>query len=355
MPTVVTQDDFGTTSNGQKVTRYTLKNAHGMTVKILDLGGIITSIIVPDKHGKFEDITTGYDTLAEYEVNPPYFGAVIGRIANRIHGAKFTLDDVEYQLALNSDPNHIHGGLIGFDKRVWQCSVDSDERLVLTLVSPDGDEGFPGTLTVMVIYELTHDNELMISYSATVSDKPTIINLTNHAYFNLAGHGAGNISNHKIMISADTYLPKNDDGVPTGEILPVDGTPFDLRSSVPLVERIPQVFGAPGVNGFDHNFCLSSPATVAVATMRHAARLFERETGRILDVFTDQPGLQLYTGNHLDGLQGKDGASYTQHSCLALETQNYPDAIHHENFPSCVLHPNETYKHRCTYKFTVHA
>jgi len=358
MPTVITQDDFGTTSGGQNVSRFTMKNSHGMTVQILDLGGIITSIVVPDKHGKFEDITTGFDTLTEYESNPPYFGAIIGRIANRIHGAKFTLDGVEYQLAQNSGPNHIHGGLIGFDKKVWESSVNNEnESVVLNLVSPDGDEGYPGTLSLSVVYQLSEDNELSINYTATVADKPTIINITNHAYFNLAGHAAGSVVDHKLMINAQTYLPKNEDGVPTGEIAPVEGTLFDLRSSVALSERISQVFGAPDVHGYDHNFCLSSPTCTGavVAMTRHAARLFDRSSGRIMDVFTDQPGIQLYTGNHLDGLKGKQSAVYNQHSCLALETQNYPDAVHHENFPSCVLRPGETYQHKCIYKFTVHA
>jgi aldose 1-epimerase len=351
MPTSVTRDYFGTTSSGQKVTRYVLKNSSGVVVKILDFGGIITSIEVPDKNGKFDDITTGFDTLKEYESNPAHFGGIIGRIANRISEAHFSLDGVQYQLALNSEPNHIHGGLIGFDKRVWQSEVDSSNRLLLKLVSDDMDEGYPGQLTVDVIYQLNDDNSLNISYSATVADKPTIVNLTNHAYFNLAGHDGANVYDHEVTIYADSYLPKSDRGIPTGEISPVAGTVFDLRSAKLLQDCIHQVHGAPGVDGFDHNFCLtlSSPQNQE----QLAARVIHRPTGRILDVYTDQPGIQLYTGNHLDGLQGKGGVSYKQHSSLALETQNYPDAINHTNFPSCVLRPGETYIHKCTYKFTV--
>lgn len=291
MPAVITRDEFGSTSSGQNVSRYTLKNSNGVTIKIIDYGGIITSIEVPDKTGKFDDVTPGFDTLAEYEKNPACFGQIVGRVANRIHGGKFTLDGTEYQLTLNEEPNHLHGGFVNFGKTVWNAAVD-DGTLVLTLVSSDGDEGYPGTLRVTVVYELTDDNELVVQFSAAVDDKPTIVNLTSHAYFNLAGHSAGDILDHRIMVCADAYLRKTDAGIPTGEVCPVEGTAFDLRSSVSLGECIQQADVAPDVaNGYDHTFCLLPVATGAAATVagaaagvRHAARLFHRASGRIMDV-----------------------------------------------------------------------
>lgn len=344
MAAKIESERFGETADGNLVTKYQLKNSFGTSVDIIDFGGIVTSINTPDRNGHTDDITTGFDRLSEYEKNPAYFGALIGRIANRIYQGKFCIDGKGYSVAVNRDPNHLHGGLVGFDKKIWRAEV-SEGRLKLSYVSPDGEEGYPGSLSVTVVYELTADNELFIDYHAT-TDRTTIVNLTNHAYFNLAGHKSANIYDHIVAINADEYLPKTEAGVPTGEIAKVDGTLFDLRQPVLLKDRLLQVQGPPP--GFDHNFCLKKDET----GRSFAARVKHPESGRVLEVFTDQPGIQFYTGNFLDGLPGKNGASYKQHSSFALETQNYPDAINHPNFPNSVLKPGEVYRHRTWYKFS---
>lgn len=345
MASVIGMTEFGKTTDGKTVTKYQLKNSAGTTVEIIDFGGIITSLKTADRNGHFEDITTGFDTLAEYEKNPAYFGALVGRVANRIYRGKFTVDGKEFTVALNRDPNHLHGGNIGFDKKIWKTEVDGS-RLKMSYISQDGEEGYPGTLSVNVVYELTAGNELFIDYTAT-TDKPTIVNLTNHAYFNLSGHKSETVYDHVVNINADHYLPKTKNGVPTGEIAKVDGTLFDLRKAVALKDRLPQISGPPP--GYDHNFCLGKSETGRTL----AARVEHGTSGRVLEVLTDQPGIQFYTGNFLNGIPGKNGAIYGQHSAFALETQNFPDAINHVNFPSCVLRPGEVYRHQTWYRFSV--
>lgn len=337
-------DTFGTTSDGQKVDRYSFTNSNNIEVQIISFGGIITSIKVPDKTGKREDIVTGFDNIKDYEINPAYFGAIIGRVANRIHKGKFTLDGEDYSLAINNGPNCLHGGIKGFDKKVWDAAIEGD-LLKLSLTSPDGEENFPGTVKCTVTYELNNDNELVIDYSAT-TDKTTLINLTNHAYFNLAGHKEANVYDHTITLNAEKFTPKNEDGIPTGEIAGVNGTVFDLRSPTLMGQHINNI---PGDIGYDHNFCITSDNK----EKKFAAKVEHEASGRVLETYTNQQGVQLYTGNYLNDIKGKDGACYGKHGAFCLETQVYPDAIHHTNFPSCVLKPGETYRHTTWYKFSV--
>jgi len=344
MPVTVERDVFGTTASGHQVHRFTFKNQQNVSVQILDYGGIITSVSVPDRTGKVADITTGFSTLAEYEANPAYFGALIGRYANRINAGKFMLDDQKYFLATNNGPNHLHGGKLGFDKKLWTSHVDGT-KLKLSYRSADKEEGYPGTLGVEVTYELTEDNDLHIGFTAMAEDRPTIVNLTNHAYFNLAGHKSKSIADHLLTVNADMYLEKDVNDCPNGNLLSVEGTLFDLRIPTLLGDRVDMIDGTRP--GYDHNFCLKS----AGDDNDIAARLEHPASGRCLEVYTDQPGLQVYTGNWLGGIAGKHGAVYDNHAAIALEAQNYPDAINHANFPSCILRPGETYRHNTTYKF----
>ncbi|XP_013379096.1 aldose 1-epimerase [Lingula anatina] len=343
--TTIEKGAYGKTKDGKIVDRYTLKNQNGMTVEIITFGGIITKIIAPDKDGKLDDVCLGFDNMEGYEAKHPYFGALVGRVANRIAGGKFTLDGKTYELAVNNGPNHLHGGLKGFDKAVWTTNVEGT-KLHLTHTSPDGDEGYPGEMTVHVTYELTSENELILDYSAT-STKATPINLTNHAYFNLAGQGTANVYDHYVTINAETFTPKDENSIPTGEIASVEGTVFDLRKPVRIGDRINNV---PGDKGYDHNFCVGEKRE-----RKHIAKVEHRASGRVMDVYTEQPGVQLYTGNYLAGISGKGGAIYGQHSALCLETQNYPDAVNKPNFPNAILKPGETYRHTTSYKFSTQA
>lgn len=332
--------------DGKDVFLFTLTNAKGQQVQISNYGGTVTHWIVPDKNGNKNSIVLGYDSLSGYLAHPPYFGATIGRYGNRIGDAKFTLDGKTYKLAANNGKNSLHGGLKGFDKQVWDASVENDSVPSLTLkyLSKDGEEGFPGNLSVTVQYTLTDDDELKLEYTAT-TDKATPINLTNHSYFNLTGDADNTILDEKLQINADNYTPVDTSLITTGEIKPVKGTPFDFTTPTKIGARIDQVKG-----GYDHNFVLNSKG----GTMAEAAILQDSISGRKLEVFTDQPGLQFYTGNFLDGtLKNYDGKPIQQHAALCMETQHFPDSPNKPQFPSCILKPGETYHTVTMYKLSV--
>lgn len=343
---------FGTTTDGQKVDLYTLTNANGLVAKITNYGGIITQLWVPDRDGKLGDIVLGFDDLKDYEKLSPYFGALIGRYGNRIGKGKFTLDGKEYNLAINNGENHLHGGLKGFDKVVWDAEpvkVANGVALKLHYLSKDMEEGYPGNLNVTVTYTLTDKNELKIHYDAT-TDKPTVCNLTNHSYFNLAGQGNGDILDTKLMINADYYTPVDEGLIPTGEIAPVKGTPFDFNKPTAIGARINKdniqlKYGL----GYDHNWVLNKKDS----KMSLAARAFSPKSGRVMKVFTNEPGVQFYCGNFLDGsFSGKNGKVYKHRYAFCLETQHFPDSPNQPNFPSVVLRPGETYSTTTVYQFT---
>lgn len=331
----VTKKVFGTGPDGEEVYLYTLRNNHDVEVSITNYGGAITSILVPDRNGVFGDVVLGYDTLDDYMKNPRYLGAVIGRFANRIAGGKFWLNKVEYQLAQNNGSNHLHGGTKGFDKRAWNATeLLSDLRL--EYLSPDGEENYPGNLHVVINYSLKDENELRLGYLA-FAEKDTIVNLTNHSYFNLAGQGT--ILDHELTLQADSFTPVSDELIPTGEIRAVDGTRMDFRT--------PRVISE---GGYDHNFVLND---WQLGSVRPVAQLREPKSGRVMEVFTTQPGIQFYSGNFLDGsLVGKGGVRYQKYAGLCLETQHFPDSPNHRNFPSTVLRAGALYKQTTIYKFT---
>jgi aldose 1-epimerase len=339
---------FGKTADGTAVDQYVLRNGRGLTAKIITYGGIITELDVPDRNGKAGDVVLGFDNLDGYLKGHPYFGAIVGRVANRIAKGKFTLDGKDYTLAVNNGPNHLHGGKVGFDKRVWTAegiNKAEDVGVQLTYRSPDGEEGYPGNLTVTVIYRLTPQNELRIEYTAT-TDKATPINLSNHTYFNLAGPGSGNVLGHEIMIAADRYTPTDDTLIPTGAIKEVKGTPYDFTSYHAIGSRFDQLKGEP--RGYDVNYVLRGDSK----GLHLAALAYEPKTGRVLQVDTTEPGVQFYTGNFLDGSIKGRGGVYQQHQGFCLETQHFPDAIHHPNFPSAVLRPGQTYTQTTVWRFT---
>ena len=346
-----TSASFGKTTDGTEVQFFTLTNANGVKASITNFGGILTSLMVPDKDGKLGDVILGFDNVGGYQSpeflkSGPYFGALIGRYGNRIKDGKFTLDGKAYTLAKNNGANTLHGGKVGFDKVVWQAESGTSaegQSLKLTYLSKDGEEGYPGNLNVTVVYTLTADNALKIDYTAT-TDKVTVVNLTNHAYFNL-NHGAGkDILGHEVTLPADRYNVVDAGLIPTGELRPVKGTPFDFTTPHAIGERIAQVPG-----GYDHNWILNTP------TGQHAAAtVYEPATGRTMEVTTDQPGIQFYTGNFLDGtLTGKGGTVYGKNAGFCLETQHFPDSPNQPKFPSTVLKPGETFHSVSTYKFGV--
>jgi len=342
---------------GQLVELFTLTNTHGIEVKFTNYGGIITSIRAPDRAGHFADIVLGYDNLAGYLASSPYFGAVVGRYANRIARGHFTLDGATYTLAVNNGPNSLHGGLRGFDKVVWSARPFQDREgqgVTLDYLSRDGEEGYPGNLRVAVTYTLTPDDRLIVDYLAT-TDKATPINLSQHTYWNLAGGASHDILGHVLTINADAITPVDSTLIPTGEIAPVEGTPFDFRTPTPIGARINQRDNAQirYGNGYDHNFVLDRGSPAASALV-HAARVVEPTTGRTLDIFTTEPGIQFYSGNFLDGsITGKGGSMYRFRYGLALETQHYPDSPNHPNFPSTILRPGQQYRSRTVFQFGV--
>jgi aldose 1-epimerase len=344
---------FGQLPDGAAMEIFTLTNAGGMEVRTVPYGAIIVSIKVPDRDGRIDDVVLGFDALDGYAKGHPFFGAVVGRYGNRIAKGRFTLDGRAYQLATNDGPNHLHGGVRGFDKRVWNAEPferDGSTGVVYTLSSPDGDEGYPGTLNVRVTYTLTPANELTADYDAT-TDQPTPINLTQHSYFNLAGEGRGDILGHRLTIEADRFTPVDQTLIPTGELAPVESTPFDFRQPTAIGARIAADheqlrFG----KGYDHNWVLNRGA----AGLVHAARLEDPTTGRTLDVSTTEPGLQFYSGNFLDGtIAGKAGHVYRQRYALCLETQHFPDSPNHANFPSAILRPGERYQSKTVFAFGI--
>ena len=345
----MTRAPFGKTADGQAVEAFTLKNANGIEVTAITYGGIITSLKVPDRNGAIGDVVLGFGTIDGYVKDHPYFGAIIGRYGNRIAKGRFSIDKIEYTLATNNGPNHLHGGVRGFDKHVWQPEVLSDNSVRFSRVSPDGEEGYPGNVQVHVIYSLTNYNELIVDYTAT-TDQPTHVNLTQHSYFNLAGGGA-DILGHQLMIDADRYTPVNGELIPTGELAPVAGTPFDFRKSTAIGARInashPQIKNG---QGYDHNWVLNRQGR----TLQLAARVAEPSSGRTMEVATTEPGMQFYAGNFLDGtLTGKGGSKYGRRSGFCLETQHYPDTPNQPDFPSTLLRPGSTYSSRTVFKFGV--
>ena len=345
-------EPFGKTNGGQAVEIYTLQNDLGMKVRIMTRGATITNIFVPDKEGKLADIVLGFDDVAGYESDRnQYFGCTTGRYANRIAKGKFSLNGKEYQLATNDGPNHLHGGVErSLDKVVWTARPFESEQgqgVVLRYVSPHGEEGYPGTLSCRVRFTLKKSaNDLTIRYMAT-TDQPTPINLTNHTYFNLGGEGSQTVLNHELTLFCDQYTPVDDTLIPTGEIEPVAGTPIDFRTPHKIGERIEKYDNASTI-GYDHNMVINGEA----GTVRNAAMLRDPESGRVLTVKTDEPGVQFYSGNFLKGQAGKGGKVYPHRSAMCLETQHFPDSINQPNFPSVVLEPGKEYTHTAVFSFS---
>lgn len=375
--------DFGT-ARGKPVTLYTLRNANGLELRTMTLGGVIVSLRTPDRDGRLDDIVLGLDSPDDYLARSPHFGAITGRVANRIAGARFELDGTTYSLAANKGRNHLHGGVRAFDKVVWDAAAFADDAavgVVFTRTSPDGEEGYPGSLTVRVTYTLTDGDALIVDYRAT-TNRPTPVNLTQHSYFNLRGAGNGDVLGHRLMLAASAFTPTDDEQIPTGEIRAVAGTPFDFRTATPIGARIDdddvQLRTA---GGYDHNFVLdgwepdledrvldemeitgsadaardgrgAAPGSdAASAGPPLAARVVEPGSGRTLEVRTTEPGVQLYTGNGLDGIVGKEGRVYGPRSGLCLETQHFPDAPNQPTFPSIILRPGQTYRSRTVFAF----
>ncbi len=346
--------DFGRTADGRAVEEYRLRNVAGVEVRFITFGGIITSVRAPDRQGRFANVALGFESLAEYEGEHPYFGAITGRYANRIGGGGFSLDGVAYQLFKNDGGNSLHGGKFGFDKRIWAAN-EVDGAVELTYRSPDGEEGYPGNLDVTVRYSLDEDNGLRIDYVAE-TDAPTVVNLTNHSYFNLQGEGEGTIYDHVLTLNADQFTPTDAGQIPTGEIAPVDGTPFDFRRAKTIGSgqrsADAQIVAA---KGYDHNFVLNRDG-LAEGELGLAARVYEPRSGRVMEVWTTEPGLQFYAGNFLDAtLVGASGRLYRQSDGFALETQHFPDSPNKPGFPSTVLRPGERFESTTVYRFSTDA
>ncbi len=342
----VRKETFGQMPDGMRVDLYTLSNPNGLRAKITNYGAILVSLEVPDRDSNLADVILGFDTLDGYLKEHPYFGVIAGRYANRIGKGKFTLNGVEYKLATNNGPNHLHGGIKGFDKVVWKLediAAESDRAFVrLSYFSKDGEEGYPGNLACTVTYTLTKKNELKVSYEAE-TDKTTVINLTNHAYWNLAGQGNGDILGHELMLNADKYTPVDESLIPTGEIRAVKDSPMDFTRPMTIGSRIVQVPG-----GYDHNYVLNSGG----GSLTLAARVYEPTKGRFMEIHTAEPGVQLYTGNFLDGsITGKSGKVYKKHYGFCLETQHFPDSPNKPEFPSVVLKPGQKYSTETVHKF----
>jgi aldose 1-epimerase len=353
-PPGITRADTKTLVDGKPIVRVTLKNKAGVEIDALSYGAIITRWMTPDRSGRSADIVLGFDSPDRYlKGDSPYFGAIVGRYGNRIGGARFTLDGRTFTLAANDGVNHLHGGIRGFDKVLWDVATETDSRgprVVFSRTSPDGEEGYPGNLKIRVAYTLTHSNELVVEYEAT-TDKPTVVNLTQHSYFNLAGQGSGDVLGHELRINADRFTPVDKTLIPTGELSPVEGTPFDFRKATTIGARIesehPQIqFG----RGYDHNWVLArSGGGLAIA-----ADVYEPKSGRTLQVRTTEPGLQFYAGNFLDGsLTGKEGRVYRRRYGFCLETQHFPDSPNKPKFPTTTLRPGQTYRSQTVFAMGV--
>lgn len=346
-----TAEPYGKTADGQSVEAYTLTNKQGLRARVITYGATLAEMHVPDRTGKLADVVLGFDDMQGWQgKGNQYFGCTTGRVANRIAKGKFTLAGKSYSLATNNAPNHLHGGIKGLDKVLWKATPvpsDDGQAVQFTYRSPDGEEGYPGSVFINVIYTLTSRNELRIDYSAT-TDQTTIINLTNHAYWNLAGEGSATVLDHVLTLQADQYTPTDDTGIPTGQIASVTGTPLDFTKPTRVGERI-QAVAATAMKGYDHNFVLRSQTK----KLALAATLTDPGSGRVMEILTTEPGIQLYTGNYLFGQAGKGGKTYAQRSALCLETQHYPDSVNHANFPSTVLEPGQTYRSTTVHRFGV--
>lgn len=337
---------LGTMADGREVVQYELANSKKLVVRVMNYGATLTAVEIPDRQGNVENVTLYLETLEEYLSGHPCFGSICGRYANRIAGGKFELDGETYQLATNNGPNHLHGGNVGFHKLLWESEPARGEQWVgarFTLVSEDGDEGYPGTLTTTVTYALNEDNELIIDYSAT-TDKPTVLNLTNHAYWNLAGAGDGDIRNHILQLNADQYLPVDDTLIPLGDPAPVDDSPMDFRNPKPIGRELDEI------GGYDHCFVLNKQRA---GEMSFCAKLVEPHSGRVMEVYTTQPGVQIYTANGLNGSLGADGRTYPKYGAVCLETQHFPDSPNHPDYPSTVLRPGETFQEKTVHRFSI--
>lgn len=349
MQTGITQAPFGQLPDGRAITQFTLTNARGMVAKIIDFGGIVTELHAPDRDGNFVDVVLGFESLAPYRTDSPYIGALIGRYGNRIAHGRFTLDGRQYQLPVNNGSNHLHGGPDGFDRVKWEATVDG-ASLRLAYRSVDGEMGYPGNLDATVVYTLLDSNELVVSFHA-VTDKATPVNLTQHTYFNLAGRG--DILGHLLTIDAGAFVPIDAGSIPTGELAPVAGTPFDFRAPRPIGERI----GQPDEQlrhggGYDHNFVLDKPAN---GTLTRAARVVEPVSGRVLELWTEEPGVQFYSGNFLDGTLAGKGRTYAYRSGFCLEPQHFPDSPNQPHFPDTILRPGQVYRTESRFRLLVDA
>lgn len=340
--------DFGVTSDGQQAKQYLLTNKNGMQAVLLNYGAVLAKLYVPDKNGNLQDVVWGYETLADYEVNGPSLGSTIGRNANRIGGAEVTINGKTYALQKNDGDNNLHGGDPGYNRRMWKGIIADDNKVEFSILSPDGDQGFPGNAQVKVSYTLTEDNELRISYEAK-ADQDTIMNLTNHSYFNLDGQDSDSILEQQAWIDADAFTPLNDHMIPTGEIRPVEGTPMDFRTFHALGERIDADYEPLRLaGGYDHNYVLKTEGTYSLC-----GKLKSGKTGILMEIYTDRPGMQIYTANFLiDEKGGKGGAVYQKRSAVCFETQYFADAVHHENFESSILKAGDVYRTVTGYKFT---
>lgn len=343
----VSKSSFGTTSRGEEVTRFVFENANGYILEMINYGATITKLVVPDKKGIRENIVLACDSIEAYEAHSAYFGATVGRVCNRTRAGKFSINGTEYTLAQNNGPNHLHGGLIGFDRRVWDTEVldlPDATGVRFSLVSDDGDEGYPGKLSVSAEYVLNDNNELIMDFRAS-TDATTHVNLTNHSYWNLGGVDSGDILSHQLQIEADQYVPVDAASIPTGELAPVENAPFDFRTPQPIGSRFEQLDGVP--TGYDHNYVLRNPDN----GLRSVVVVCDPESGRQMEVLTTQPGIQLYTGNYMKGDEASAG--FETHHGFCLETQGFPNAANQSNFPPTLLHPGETYHHVTIHRFSV--
>ncbi len=344
-PMAIEKTSFGKTESGEDTHLFTCTNKNGLVLKLTDYGATVVAVETPDRQGKLANINLGFENVRRYEGQHPYYGATVGRFANRIAKGKFTLDGREYTLATNNGPNHLHGGNKGFNRVVWQAEEvrnDNEVGVRFRYLSPDGEEGYPGNLQVTSLYTLTNDNELKVEFTAT-TDKPTVLNLTNHNYWNLGGAFTGTIRDHVLMINADQYVPVDEALIPTGELASVAGTPLDFRNPKPIGQDIDKIKSDPV--GYDHCYVLRSQG----GALALAARVKDPDSGRVMEVYTTQPGMQLYTGNFLTGAESEGGAK--QHEAFCLETQHFPDAPNQKNFASAVLRPGETYRQVTVHKF----